>query len=158
MVNVTKLCLLATAWAGAVLASNTVTDGVRTIAGELVTVAAESDLDADGQTAGNVVLTEGGGIAFTQSLMGGANSLKKTYTLDGTGVVSVAAGQTVEADGARLVAGAVGHTLVKRGPGSSTRAKSARPPPHTPASSWRRGCSSAATATSGVDTPRPTRT
>lgn len=118
MVNVTKLCLLATAWAGAVLASNTVTDGVRTIAGELVTVAAESDLDGDGQTAGNVVLTEGGGIAFTQSLMGGANSLKKTYTLDGTGVVSVAAGQTVEADGARLVAGAVGHTLVKRGPGT----------------------------------------
>lgn len=118
MVNVTKLCLLATAWAGAVLASNTVTDGVRTIAGELVTVAAESDLDGDGQTAGNVVLTEGGGIAFTQSLMGGANSLKKTYTLDGTGVVSVAAGQTVEADGARFVAGAVGHTLVKRGPGT----------------------------------------
>lgn len=118
MVNVTKLCLLATAWAGAVLASNTVTDGVRTIAGELVTVAAESDLDGDGQTAGNVVLTEGGGIAFTQSLTGGANSLKKTYTLDGTGVVSVAAGQTVEADGARLVAGAVGHTLVKRGPGT----------------------------------------
>ena len=118
MVNVTKLCLLATAWAGAVLASNTVTDGVRTIAGELVTVAAESALDGDGQTVGNVVLTEGGGIAFTQSLMGGANSLKKTYTLDGTGVVSVAAGQTVEADGARLVAGAVGHTLVKRGPGT----------------------------------------
>lgn len=118
MVNVTKLCLLATAWAGAVLASNTVTDGVRTIAGELVTVAAESDLDGDGQTAGNVVLTAGGGIAFTQSLMGGANSLKKTYTLDGTGVVSVAEGQTVEADGARLVAGAVGHTLVKRGPGT----------------------------------------
>lgn len=118
MVNVTKLCLLATAWAGAVLASNTVTDGVRTIAGELVTVAAESDLDGDGQTAGNVVLTEGGGIAFTQSLMGGANSLKKTYTLDGTGIVSVAEGQTVEADGARLVAGAVGHTLVKRGPGT----------------------------------------
>lgn len=48
MVNVTKLCLLATAWAGAVLASNTVKDGVRTIAGELVTVAAESDLDGDG--------------------------------------------------------------------------------------------------------------
>ena len=118
MVNVTKLCLLATAWAGAVLASNTVTDGVRTIAGELVTVAAESDLDGVGQTVENVVLTEGGGIAFTQSLMGGANSLKKTYTLDGTGVVSVAAGQTVEADGARLVAGAVGHTLVKRGPGT----------------------------------------
>lgn len=118
MVNVTKLCLLSTAWAGAVLASNTVTDGVRTIAGELVTVAAESDLDGDGQTVENVVLTEGGGIAFTQSLMGGANSLKKTYTLDGTGVVSVAAGQTVEADGARLVAGAVGHTLVKRGPGT----------------------------------------
>lgn len=118
MVNVTKLCLLATAWAGAVLASNTVTDGVRTIAGELVTVAAESDLDGDGQTAGNVVLTEGGGIAFTQSLMGGANSLKKTYTLDGTGIVSVAEGQTVEADGARLVAGAVGHTLVKCGPGT----------------------------------------
>lgn len=118
MVNVTKLCLLATAWAGAVLASNTVTDGVRTIAGELVTVAAESDLDGGEQTVENVVLTEGGGIAFTQSLMGGANSLKKTYTLDGTGVVSVAAGQTVEADGARLVAGAVGHTLVKRGPGT----------------------------------------
>lgn len=118
MVNVTKLCLLATAWAGAVLASNTVTDGVRTIAGELVTVAAESDLDGVGQTVENVVLTEGGGIAFTQSLMGGANSLKKTYTLDGTGVVSVAEGQTVEADGARLVAGAVGHTLVKRGPGT----------------------------------------
>ena len=54
MVNVTKLFLLATAWAGAVLASNTVTDGVRTIAGELVTVAAESDLDGDGQTAENV--------------------------------------------------------------------------------------------------------
>ena len=118
MVNVTKLCLLATAWAGAVLASNTVTDGVRTIAGELVTVAAESDLDGDGQTVENVVLTEGGGIAFTQSLTGTANSLKKTYTLDGTGVVSVAAGQTVEANGARLVAGAVGHTLVKRGPGT----------------------------------------
>lgn len=118
MVNVTKLCLLATAWAGAVLASNTVTDGVRTIAGELVTVAAESDLDGGEQTVENVVLTKGGGIAFTQSLMGGANSLKKTYTLDGTGVVSVAAGQTVEADGARLVAGAVGHTLVKRGPGT----------------------------------------
>lgn len=127
MVNVTKLCLLATAWAGAVLASNTVTDGVRTIAGELVTVAAESDLDGDGQTAGNVVLTEGGGIAFTQSLMGGANSLKKTYTLDGTGVVSVAAGQTVEADGARLVAGAVGHTLVKRGPGTFCTGKVGTP-------------------------------
>ncbi len=127
MVNVTKLCLLATAWAGAVLASNTVTDGVRTIAGELVTVAAESDLDADGQTAGNVVLTEGGGIAFTQSLTGTANSLKKTYTLDGTGVVSVAAGQTVEADGARLVAGAVGHTLVKRGPGTFCTGKVGTP-------------------------------
>lgn len=127
MVNVTKLCLLATAWAGAVLASNTVTDGVRTIAGELVTVAAESDLDGAGQTAGNVVLTEGGGIAFTQSLMGTANSLKKTYTLDGTGVVSVAAGQTVEADGARLVAGAVGHTLVKRGPGTFCTGKVGTP-------------------------------
>lgn len=127
MVNVTKLCLLATAWAGAVLASNTVTDGVRTIAGELVTVAAESDLDGDGQTAGNVVLTEGGGIAFTQSLTGTANSLKKTYTLDGTGVVSVAAGQTVEADGARLVAGAVGHTLVKRGPGTFCTGKVGTP-------------------------------
>ena len=69
MVNVTKLCLLATAWAGAVLASNTVTDGVRTIAGELVTVAAESDLDGDGQTAENVVLTEGGGIGFAVEIM-----------------------------------------------------------------------------------------
>lgn len=127
MANVTKLCLLATAWAGAVLASNTVTDGVRTIAGELVTVAAESDLDGDGQTAANVVLTKEGGIAFTQSLMGDANSLKKTYTLDGTGVVSVAAGQTVEADGARLVAGAVGHTLVKRGPGTFYTGKVGKP-------------------------------
>lgn len=127
MVNVTKLCLLATAWAGAVLASNTVTDGVRTIAGELVTVAVESDLDVDGQTAGNVVLTEEGGIAFTQSLTGTANSLKKTYTLDGTGVVSVAAGQTVEADGARFVAGAVGHTLVKRGPGAFCTGKVGTP-------------------------------
>ena len=69
MVNVTKLFLLATAWAGAVLASNTVTDGVRTIAGELVTVAAESDLDGDGQTAENVVLTEGGGIGFAVEIM-----------------------------------------------------------------------------------------
>ena len=127
MVNVTKLCLLATAWAGAVLASNTVTDGVRTIAGELVTVAAESDLDGDGQTAENVVLTEEGGIAFTQSLTGTANSLKKTYTLNGTGVVSVAAGQTVEAEGARLVAGAVGHTLVKRGPGTFKTGKVGTP-------------------------------
>lgn len=127
MVNVTKLCLLATAWAGAVLASNTVTDGVRTIAGELVTVAAESELDRDGQTAGNVVLTEEGGIAFTQSLTGTANSLKKTYTLNGTGVVSVAAGQTVEAEGARLVAGAVGHTLVKRGPGTFKTGKVGTP-------------------------------
>ena len=127
MVNVTKLFLLATAWAGAVLASNTVTDGVRTIAGELVTVAAESDLDGDGQTAENVVLTEEGGIAFTQSLTGTANSLKKTYTLDGTGVVSVAAGLTVEAEGARLVAGAVGHTLVKRGPGTFKTGKVGTP-------------------------------
>ena len=127
MVNVTKLCLLATAWAGAVLASNTVTDGVRTIAGELVEVAAESELDRDGQTAENVVLTEEGGIAFTQSLTGTANSLKKTYTLNGTGVVSVAAGQTVEADGARLVAGAVGHTLVKRGPGTFKTGKVGTP-------------------------------
>lgn len=127
MVNVTKLCLLATAWAGAVLASNTVTDGVRTIAGELVEVAAESELDRDGQTAENVVLTEGGGIAFTQSLTGTANSLKKTYTLNGTGVVSVAAGLTVEADGARLVAGAVGHTLVKRGPGTFKTGKVGTP-------------------------------
>ena len=127
MVNVTKLFLLATAWAGAVLASNTVTDGVRTIAGELVEVAAENDLDVDGQTAGNVVLTEEGGIAFTQSLTGTANSLKKTYTLNGTGVVSVAAGQTVEAEGARLVAGAVGHTLVKRGPGTFKTGKVGTP-------------------------------
>ena len=127
MANVTKLCLLATAWAGAVLASNTVTDGVRTIADDLVTVAVESDLDSDGQTAANVVLTKEGGIAFTQSLMGDANSLKKTYTLDGTGVVSVAAGQTVEADGARLVAGAVGHTLVKRGPGTFYTGKVGKP-------------------------------
>lgn len=127
MVNVTKLFLLATAWAGAVLASNTVTDGVRTIAGELVTVAAESELDRDGQTAENVVLTEEGGIAFTQSLTGTANSLKKTYTLNGTGVVSVAAGQTVEADGARLVAGAVGHTLVKRGLGTFKTGKVGTP-------------------------------
>ena len=127
MVNVTKLCLLATAWAGAVLASNSVTDGVRTIAGELVEVAAESELDRDGQTAENVVLTEEGGIAFTQSLTGTANSLKKTYTLNGTGVVSVAAGLTVEADGARLVAGAVGHTLVKRGPGTFKTGKVGTP-------------------------------
>ena len=127
MVNVTKLFLLATAWAGAVLASNTVTDGVRTIAGELVTVAAESDLDGDGQTAENVVLTEEGGIAFTQSLTGTANSLKKTYTLNGTGVVSVAAGKTVEAEGAQLVAGAVGHTLVKRGPGTFKTGKVGTP-------------------------------
>ena len=69
MVNVTKLFLLATAWAGAVLASNIVTDSVRTIAGELVTVAAESDLDGDGQTAENVVLTEGGGIGFAVEIM-----------------------------------------------------------------------------------------
>ena len=39
----------------------------------------------------------------------------------------VAAGQTVEADGARLVAGAVGHTLVKRGPGTFKTGKVGTP-------------------------------
>lgn len=120
MANMTKLCLLAAAWTGAVLASNTVEDSVRTIAGEIVTVAAESDLDGDGQTAWKVVLAEEGGIAFTQSITGEANRLKKTYTVDGTGVVSVAAGKTVEAAGANVLEGAVGHTLVKRGAGTFT--------------------------------------
>lgn len=105
---------LAAAWAGALAASNVVSDGVRTISNELVAVAAESDLDGDGQTADRVVLAHGGGVAFTQSV----SSLKKVYTLDGTGVVSVAADQTVKADGANLAAGAVGHTLVKRGGGT----------------------------------------
>ena len=114
--NILKAGALAFAaiWAGALAASNVVADGVRTISDELVEVAAESDLDGDGQTADKVVLAHGGGVAFTQSVSG----LKKVYALDGTGVVSVAAGQTVEADGANLVAGAVGHTLVKRGAGT----------------------------------------
>ena len=96
MVNVTKLCLLATAWAGAVLASNTVTDGVRTIAGELVTVAVESDLDVDGQTAGKVVLTEGG-----RAGCGAGRRLRGRGRMDVHGRAAGGGRHGVRAEGAR---------------------------------------------------------
>lgn len=89
-------------------------DGVLTIDGEIVNVSAESDLG----TAANVVMQNGGGVAINASL-----TAAKTYAIAGdglnaTGVVSVAAGKTFTVTGARLAVGAVGHVLVKRGPGT----------------------------------------
>lgn len=92
-------------------ASNFVVDGVRTISDEIVAVAAESELGDSSVT--KVVLANGGGVSFTTNA-----TLSKTYSLDGTGVVAVASGRRVEASGARLAAGAVGHVLVKRGAGT----------------------------------------
>lgn len=93
-------------------ASNVVVDGVRTISDEIVAVAAESELGDSSVT--KVVLANGGGVSFTA----GMTLSTKTYSLDGTGVVAVADGKRVEASGYRLVAGTVGHVLVKRGAGT----------------------------------------
>ena len=70
-------------------------EGDRVIDGETVTVAAEADLGAD---VTRVLLRNGGELAFTNSLW-----VAKTYAVDGdglnaTGVVSVAAGQTIVAN------------------------------------------------------------
>lgn len=101
--------VVALATSGA-FAENVVEDGVLTISDEIVSVAAESEL-GDASVTG--VVLANGGVSFMAGM-----TLSKTYSLDGTGVVSVADGKRVEASGARLAAGAVGHVLVKRGAGA----------------------------------------
>ncbi len=81
---------------------------VRTISGELISVAKEADLNAT-----EVLLTNGGGVHFTQTL-----TLSNTYTFDGTGVLSVASGKTLTAKKANVLGNTLGHTLVKDGPGT----------------------------------------
>ena len=81
----------------------------RTISGETVTVGAEAELGA----ADTILLTKEGGVAFTQS-----QTLAKSYTFDGTGVVSVADGKTVLVDQSRFAKNTLGHTFVKDGAGT----------------------------------------
>ena len=93
----------------------TLADGVLTLDGVVQEVASETAL-GDGVT--SVVMQNGGGVAFTQSV-----TAEKTYSIAGdglasTGIVSVAAGKTFSVTGARLAKGSVGHVLVKRGPGT----------------------------------------
>ncbi len=81
---------------------------VRTISGELISVAKEAELNAT-----EVKLTNGGGIHFTETL-----TLNNTYTFDGIGVLSVASGKTLTAKKAKVLGNTIGHTLVKDGPGT----------------------------------------
>ena len=85
-----------------------VTASARTISGEIVKASSESDLGGDSE----IVLTNNGGVEFTQSLTVG-----KTYRIEGTGSIAVAAGKTVKGSSACLAAGSLGQTLVKKGPG-----------------------------------------
>lgn len=92
------------------LASQVVSDGTLTIDGEIVEIADETELGS----VTNVVLTNEGGVLFTK----GTDALTKNYSVDGTGVVEVAAGQTVRAGAkTRLHGNTIGQTLIKRGAG-----------------------------------------
>ena len=109
-----KLLLVAALAAGGAafdgLASQTISGDTLTIDGEIVEIAAETELG--GVT--KVVLTNEGGVRFTK----GTDALTKDYSVVGTGIVEVASGQTVKAGAkTRLHGNTIGQTLIKRGAG-----------------------------------------
>ncbi len=92
-----------------------ISDGVLTLDGLVTNVTTEADFGAD---VTNVVLKNGGGVAFSAS-----GTLLKTYAIAGdglsaTGVVSVAAGASVSASSVTFGAGTIGRTFVKTGAGT----------------------------------------
>ena len=105
-------------FAGAAAVASTALAGIAkegdklTIDGEIMSIAKEDDF---GEDIVNIVLKGGGGISVTETIKPAA----KTYSLAGTGIVSVASGKTFQADSKdRMVMGTLGQTLVKRGPGT----------------------------------------
>ncbi|MBR1588402.1 MAG: hypothetical protein IJ658_08780 [Kiritimatiellae bacterium] len=88
--------------------SATVEDNVLTLSGLVTNVTAEADL---GASVTQVVMTAEGGVAFGASV-----TAAKNYAVEGTGVVSVAAGKTFSVTVPRL--STLGHTFVKDGPGT----------------------------------------
>lgn len=91
-----------------------ISDGVLTLDGLVTNVTTEADFGAD---VTNVVLKNGGGVAFSAS-----GTLLKTYAIAGdglsaTGGVSVVAGASVSASNTTLGIGTLGHTFVKTGAG-----------------------------------------
>ncbi len=95
--------------------SATVVDEILTLDGLVTNVTAEADFGS----VTNVVLQNGGGVAFNWT-----GKLSKRYSIAGdglaaTGLVSVAEGQKLETGNrTNLVLGTLGHVLVKRGPGT----------------------------------------
>lgn len=91
-----------------------ISDGVLTLDGLVTNVTTETDFGSD---VTNVVMKNGGGVAFSAS-----SALAKTYAIAGdglsaTGIVSVVAGASVSASNTTLGIGTIGHTLVKTGAG-----------------------------------------
>ena len=93
----------------------TVADGILTLDGLVTNVTAEADLGS----VTNVVMMNGGGVAFDASV-----TCAKSYSIAGdglnaTGVVGVAEGKEVFfSSGAKFVQGLLGHTFVKQGAGT----------------------------------------
>ena len=91
----------------------TLEGNVLTLDGLVTNVTSEAQLGA-----ASIVLKNGGGVAFGETI-----DVAKTYAIDGvglsaTGVVSVAAGKQVTVTGrVRLANGTLGHVFVKDGPG-----------------------------------------
>ena len=109
-----KLLFVAALAAGAAafdgLASQATSGDTLTIDGEIVEIAAETDLGS----VTRVVLTNEGGVRFTK----GTDALTKDYSVIGTGIVEVASGLTVRSGAkARLHGNTIGQTLIKRGAG-----------------------------------------
>ncbi|MGN0853082.1 MAG: autotransporter-associated beta strand repeat-containing protein [Kiritimatiellia bacterium] len=112
ILGIVMLAASCAAWAEG--GSETLVDGVLTLDGLLKSIAAESELGA-GVT--NVVMTNGGGVDYQADGTAGLTYAIAGDGLAATGVISVASGVRWSVNGARLPAGAVGHTLVKRGAG-----------------------------------------
>ena len=94
------------------MATQTVEGDTLTISKEIVTIATESDFGAG---ISKIVLKDEGGISVSETIW----PATKTYSLDGKGVISVAAGKTFDTDSKdRMVMGTLGQTMVKRGPGT----------------------------------------
>ncbi|MDD2348349.1 MAG: hypothetical protein PHG74_01905 [Kiritimatiellae bacterium] len=93
----------------------TVTDGILTLDGLVTNVTAEADLGS----VTNVVMMNGGGVAFGASM-----TCAKSYSIAGdglnaTGVIEVAEGKEVFfSSGAKFAQGLLGHTFVKQGAGT----------------------------------------
>ncbi len=103
-------CAAIPAFADGELGTATLENDILTLSGLVTNITAEADL---GASVTQVVMTAEGGVAFGATL-----TAAKNYVVDGTGIVSVAEGETFSTTAARLAT--KGHTLVKDGPGTLT--------------------------------------